>query len=703
MKPLDNLSAAELREEIRRNDQLYRQGKPEISDTEYDLLFQKLRHCEAESGEPVPPDSPTQHVGSDLSADSKDVRHQIPMLSIENVYNIGELRNFGNRVQKILNAAGKKLQETAQNVQAKWIIEIKIDGVAISLIYKNGKLVQGITRGNGIIGSDVTRNLDMIRDIPQTLCYRTPPPLLEIRGEVYMRNSDLVLLNEKQPKDETYKNTRNITTGTIALKDINEEKDPKKCAKIREAHQNRKLHFFAHSVGSYDGLTAANHWNFLKEIESYGISVTPHVQRFDSFDESAEYCESFYASEDNFLSELDFETDGLVLKVDDFAQREQLGATGHHPRWVIAYKVEKYEATAVLREIRVQVGKTGTVTPVAEIEPVEIAGSTVSRASLHNAEEIERKDIRIGDVVVVEKAGKIIPHIVRVEKHLRTKELPVFEFPSACPVCGETLSKDDGGVYIRCNNPECPAQFKERLRYFAGRNAMNIDGLGERLIEQLVDSGLVKRFGDLYRLTKKAIKEKKKAKLLERVGDKLIDNLLQEIEKSKQRDLGKFINALSIRHVGNRTANILAKHFESLDNIRKATEEELSGIDEIGPISARSITEFFRSESAMLDDLVAAIGVQQKPESAAVQPAAHQPLAGQTIVVTGTLERFKRNEIESFIERNGGKVSSSVSAKTSFVVVGSSPGSKLAKAEQLGIRTLSEAELTAILNASAAE
>jgi DNA ligase (NAD+) len=625
------------------------------------------------------------------------------MLSIENSYNLGELSEFGSRVQKRLVQ-----KDGGDNSSLRWIVELKIDGVAMSLIYRGGKLVQGITRGDGSEGDDVTHNLDMIRDIPQTLRCSTPPPLLEIRGEVYMRNSDLVLLNEKQPKEEAYKNTRNITTGTISLKDANEEKDPKKYAKILEAHQNRKLHFFAHSVGSYDGLTAANHWDFLKEIESYGIAVTPHVKRFGSFDEAADYCGRLYASEDDFSADfdftaLDFETDGLVLKVDDFAQREQLGATGHHPRWVIAYKVEKYEATTVLREIRVQVGKTGTITPVAEIEPVEIAGTTVSRASLHNAEEIERKDIRIGDVVVVEKAGKIIPHIVRVEKHLRTEELPVFEFPLTCPVCGETLSKDDGGVYIRCNNPECPAQFKERLRYFAGRNAMNIDGLGDRLIEQLVDSGLVKRFGDLYRLTKKAIKEKKKAKQIERVGDKLIDNLLQEIEKSRQQDLGKFINALSIRHVGNRTANVLAKHFESLDNIRKATEEELSGIDEIGPISAGSITEFFRSESAMLDDLVAAIGVQQKSEAAAVQPAANQPLAGQTIVVTGTLEHFKRNEIESFIERHGGKVSSSVSAKTSFVLVGADPGSKLAKAQKLGVRIVSEAELTAMLNVSAAE
>jgi DNA ligase (NAD+) len=490
------MSLDELREQIRHYDQQYRQGTPLISDTEYDALFQELKLREAESGKLVPAGSPTQQPGNDLAGNAKEVRHRIPMLSIENSYNLGELREFGNRVQKL---AAKLTSDL------RWVVELKIDGVSLSLIYRDGILVQGITRGNGIIGSDVTHNLDMIADVPKRLTETGTgifPPILEVRGEVYMRNSGLVLLNEIQQQNgnELYKNTRNLTSGTIALKDPKEEKDETKRSKIIAEHKTRQLHFFAHSVGDVSGLTATNHWDFLREIELYGITPSPFAKHFETFDQAVAYCESFYNSENNILGDLDFEIDGLVLKVDDFALREQLGATGHHPRWIIAYKVEKYEAVSTVREIRVQVGKTGTVTPVAEIEPVEIAGTTVSRASLHNAEEIERKDIRVGDVVVVEKAGKIIPHIVRTEKHLRQTELPVFVFPTACPVCGCQLSKDADGVYIRCQNSTCPAQFKEKLRYFAGRSAMDIEGLGEKLVEQLVDSGLVKNFGDVYRL-----------------------------------------------------------------------------------------------------------------------------------------------------------------------------------------------------------
>ena len=656
-----------LRQQLREYDRLYRQGKPLISDTEYDRLFQELKCLEQQSGRPVPDASPTQQVGDvPIFPPEKRVKHSVPMLSIENSYRIDELREFGNRVQKSLGS------------DSQWIVELKIDGVAVSLIYENGILLQGLTRGNGIEGDDITHNLDMVIDVPRMIANRSR---IEVRGEVYMLNSDLEKLNEDQQKrgDKVYKNARNLTAGTLSLKESNVHAD------------FRKLRFFAHSVGSYKGLDAKTHWNFLQELAALGIPTTPYARHFISFANAVEYCETFYNG--NYPLNLDFEIDGLVLKVDGFAQRELLGATGHHPKWAIAYKVERYEAITTLREISVQVGKTGTITPIAELEPVEIAGTTVSRASLHNAEEIERKDVRIGDVVVVEKAGKIIPRIVRVEKHLRTKELKPFAFPTACPVCGTAVSKDEGGVYIRCNNARCPAQFKEKLRYFASRNAMDIEGLGEKLIEQLVDCGLVRSFSDLYRLNVESLKT------LERMGEKSAKNLLAGIEKSKLRELPKLLNALSIRHVGNRTATLLAKHFGGFDRLRAATEAEIAEIDEVGPIIAKSVFEFFHKEKEMIDDLLSTFTEPQSLDCAGVAKSKDcgSVLQSMSIVVTGTLQRFKRTEIEEVIERHGGKVSSSVSSKTTFVLLGESPGSKLDKAKKLGVRIVSEAEFLAMI------
>jgi DNA ligase (NAD+) len=396
------------------------------------------------------------------------------------------------------------------------------------------------------VGDDITHNVRTVKGIPLRLSGKKVPPMLEVRGEIYMTNSDLVALNEDQEKngEPPFANTRNVTAGSVRLL------DPQICAR-------RRLRFFAHSVGLTDGLKAHTHMEFLQEISGYGIAPTPEVECFSSFAAAVDHCEELIER----LHELDFEIDGLVLKVNSFDQRERLGATSKCPRWVIAYKFEKYEATTKLNEIRVQVGKTGTITPVADLEPVELAGTTVSHASLHNADEIERKDVRVGDVVVVEKAGKIIPHIVRVEKHLRKGPLRKFVFPTKCPECDTKLLKDKGGVYIRCPNPLCPAQVKERIRYFAGRNAMDIEGLGDKLVDQLVNDGLVKNCGDLYRL------EQRQDKLLnlERMGRKSLDNLLDGIEASKNRGLARLLNALSIRHVGARVASVLAEHFGTMD------------------------------------------------------------------------------------------------------------------------------------------
>ncbi len=675
-----------LRDEIRRHDQLYYvEARPEISDLEYDRLMRRLIQLETEHPDRITPDSPTQRVGERPVKKLKSVAHTTPMLSIENTYGIGELNEFGNRVRKILGEE-----------PVEWVVEFKIDGVAASLLYENGRLTQGLTRGDGTIGDDVTHNIRTIRDIPLRLnepaglkkgsLFSEIPERLEVRGEVYMTNDDLVKLNQRQQeKGETvYANTRNVTAGSIRLL------DPAICAE-------RNLRFFAHSVGEYAGLAVSDHLHFLELLRSLGLPVSPHYRKFDSFEEAVLYCESLVSEENSTLAELDFEIDGLVLKVNDFRQREKLGTTSKSPRWMIAYKFEKYEATTRLREIRVQVGKAGTITPVAELEPVEIAGTIVSRASLHNAEEIERKDVRIGDTVVVEKAGKIIPHIVRVEKHLRTEELPPFVFPTHCPECGAPLSRDEGGVYIRCGNPECPAQLKERIRFFASRGAMNIEGLGDKLIDQLVDAGLVRSFADLYHLKAEELLK------LDRMGQRSAEKLLAAVETSKTRGLAKVLNALSIRHVGSKTAGLLAKRFGSLGALQKASLAELGGIDEIGPIIAESVCDFFASESGIRTvEELAGCGLDLGKESDASEPddrseTAPLPLSGQSIVVTGTLERFKRNEIEELIEKLGGKSSSAVSKKTSFVLAGAEAGSKLEKAEKLGVRVVSETEFLAMI------
>ena len=439
-------------------------------------------------------------------------------------------------------------------------------------------------------------------------------------------------------------------------------------------------------MGQTEGLTARSHVEFLKEMQSFGLPVTPEAACFESFDAAVEHCEQLIER----LHELDFEIDGLVLKVNRFDQRERLGSTSKSPRWVIAYKFEKYEAKTRLREIRVQVGKTGAVTPVADLEPVELAGTIVSHASLHNADEIERKDVRPGDVVVVEKAGKIIPHVVRVEKSEREHSLRKFVFPVACPECGAKLVKDEGGVYIRCPNPQCPAQLKERIRYFAGRNAMDIEGLGEKLIEQLVGERLVAGYGDLYRLTLERLMG------LERMGRKLSENLLEGIAASKDRGLARLLNGLSIRHVGARVAAVLAERFGSMEAIVAASVEELSDTMEIGPIIAQSVFDFLHGKfgSETIADLKS-VGVKMD----APRVRASRSLEGKTLVVTGTLGKYSRDEINELITRHGGHAASSVSKSTDYVVAGEKAGSKLDKARELGVPVLTEAEFEKLLGA----
>lgn len=655
-----------LRDEIRYHDRKYYiEAAPEISDLGYDRLVQELKRLEQQHPELVTPDSPTQRVGDQPVEGLRQVEHRVPMLSIDNTYSLDELRKFGQRTQKLLK--GEPIP---------WVVEVKVDGVACSLIYENGVLVRGLTRGNGRVGDDVTHNIRTIGDVPLRLSSSDGiPPSLEVRGEVYMTNSDLVRLNQQQKEkgEPPFANTRNVTAGSIRML------DPRICA-------SRRLRFFVHSVGFVEGLKARTHMEFLDEMRGYGLPVTPHVECFDSFEAATEHAENLIGR----LHELDFEIDGLVLKVNSFQQRQELGATSKSPRWIIAYKFEKYEATTQLKKIRVQVGKTGTVTPVADLEPVELAGTIVSRASLHNADEIDRKDVREGDVVVVEKAGKIIPHIVRVEKHLRERRLSKFHFPEDCPECGTKLVKDEGGVYIRCPNPKCPAQLKERIRYYASRNAMDIEGLGDKLVDQLVDQKLVRSYGDLYRLSLDQLSS------LERMGRKSSENLLAGIQSSKDRGLARFLNALSIRHVGPRVATVLTERFGSIGTLMAASEAELSETPEIGPIIARSVYRFLHSDYGQrtIEELRQA-GVQMRSHTPATR--GRRLLDGKTLVVTGTLVRYTRDEIEELIVRNGGRAASSVSKNTDYLVAGEKAGSKLAKAQDLGIPVLSEEEFEKLL------
>ncbi|MDZ4656311.1 MAG: NAD-dependent DNA ligase LigA [Bythopirellula sp.] len=651
-----------LRAEIGEHDRRYYvDAKPTITDLEYDRLMERLKKLEAQHPELVTADSPTQRVGDRPVEYLVQVRHLVPMMSIDNTYSLAELRKYGDRTAKLL-----------PDGEIEWVVELKIDGVAMSLIYENGVLVRGVTRGDGTTGDDVTHNVRTVVDVPLRLKGKNIPPLVEVRGEIYMTNAELTRLNALRQEQglEAYANTRNTAAGSIKLL------DPRISAL-------RRLRLFSHGVGKVEGLTAKTHMEFLQQLGEWGLPVTPHVEVFPDLEAAISHCEKLIER----LHELEFEVDGLVLKVNNFEQRERLGATSKSPRWLIAYKFEKYEAATKLNEIRVQVGKTGTITPVAELEPVELANTIVSRASLHNAEEIERKDIRVGDTVIVEKAGKVIPHIVRVETHLRLEGAQVFQFPTKCPECETVLEKDEGGVYIRCPNLTCPAQLRERLRYFASRSAMDIEGLGDKLVDQLVSTGLVKEFADLYELTVEQLSD------LERMGQKSAQNVVEALQESKSRGLARLLNALTIRHVGTRVATILADQFQTMAKLQEATEEQLSEINEIGPTIAASVHRFLHSDygSTTIASLTKA-GLDMGSPHAETAPTENQIFAGKTVVVTGKLEKYTRDEIHALVERLGGRAAGSVSKNTDFLIAGENAGSKMDKATELGVKIMSEAE-----------
>ncbi|MCC7424959.1 MAG: NAD-dependent DNA ligase LigA [Planctomycetaceae bacterium] len=658
-----------LRAELNRHNHLYYvEAKPEITDLEFDMLLKRLEALEQQHPEYDSPDSPTRKVGGAAIEGFRSVPHRLPMLSIDNVYDEAELAEFDARVRKLLGVE-----------EVEYTAEYKIDGVAISLIYEEGRLTLALTRGNGREGDDITHNALTLRGLPLRLETKKPPKVLEIRGEAYIANTDFAHLRAEQEKrgEEPYANPRNTAAGALKLL------DPKLCAA-------RKVRFLAHGVGYLEGIEYATHKEFLAGIRKMGIPITPGVRQCRGIAETQAVAREMAEN----VHSLDLEVDGIVVKVNEIPLRAVLGNTSKSPRWLIAYKWEKYEGTTQVEDISINVGKTGTLTPVAHLKPVQIAGTTVSRASLHNADEVGRLGVMIGDWVVVEKAGKIIPHVLRVEEHRRTGDEMPFLFPTHCPECGTEAVKDEGGVYIRCPNPTCPAQFRETLRAFASRGAMDIEGLGEKLVEQLVDSGLVTTLPDVFRL-----KDRRDELInLERMGEKSVDALLKGIEAARNRPLWRLLAGMRILHIGQRNAQLLADRFGTLDAIASQSEEALANVEGIGPIIAKSIHTFFSSDAGktLVSDL-RELGVhfgEPIPESAQKKEGI---LTGKSVVVTGTLTRFTREQVQELIHQHGGKPAGSVSKKTAYLVAGEEAGSKLDKAKELGIPILTEDEFVALI------
>ena len=651
-----------LREEIRRHDHAYYVlGKPIITDRQYDKLFDELKKLEQEDPGLITPDSPTQRVGEAPIEGFEHVAHAIPMLSVDNTYDEQQLREFDERVAKGLGGESYT-----------YVVDPKIDGVAVSLLYEGGLLTLAATRGDGTTGDDITHNVRTIRSVPLRLLGKNPPELLEVRGEIVWEVEDFRRFNaERQAAGEpTFANPRNATAGTL------KQLDPRNVA-------GRGLTFVSHGFGRIEPLTAMADEELFNQLKHWGIPVSPYRAVVDSIDRIIKKLPEW----DRRRSELAYETDGLVIKVNALDQRDALGATSRYPRWCIAYKFAAEQAESVLLSVDYQVGKLGTITPRAVMKPVQLSGTTVRHATLHNFDQVDRLDVRVGDSVIVEKAGEIIPQVVSVVKDKRPKGARPLKRPTKCPVCSGVVEQDEGGVYLRCINPTCPAQLKERLIHFAGRNQMDIEGAGQVLIETLVDQGFIRDYADLYYLHKR----RNELVDLERMGEKSVDNLLAGIEESKNRPLSRVLAALNIRHVGGSTAELLAEHLKSMDNLEDAGEQELTEVEGIGPEVAGSIVRFFSSrEGAKAVHRLKAAGVNM------TQPqrrwASHSPLAGKTVVVTGTLDSMSRKEAQDLIKQLGGKAAGSVSNKTDLVVYGESPGSKLDKAKELGIKTIDEAE-----------
>jgi len=659
MSPAERIE--KLRSEIRRHEELYYvHDTPEITDAAFDALMRELQALEAQHPELLTSDSPTQRVGGRPAEGFATVQHVVPMLSLDNAYDEEELREFDERVRRGLDRAGP----------VAYVVELKIDGLSIALTYENGTLVRGATRGDGVRGEDVTFNVRTIRAIPLRLS-NGPPGRIEVRGEVYYPRSVFERINKERQElgEPLFQNPRNAAAGTMR------NLDPSLVAK-------RALSAWTYQLVLAQGQPVpATHTDLLTMLAKWSLPVEPHWKRCEGIDAVWAFCEEW---RERRVS-LPFETDGVVVKVDRVALRDQLGYTSKFPRWAVALKFPAQQVETLLREIRVNIGRTGAATPYAVLDPVLVAGSTISMATLHNPDDVARKDIREGDTVIIEKAGDVIPRVVGPVIGKRPAQSQPWEMPATCPVCGSQLHKPPDEAVWRCENSSCPAKLKRSIEHFVSRYAMDIEGMGESLIDQLVEKGLVRDVADLYHLTAETLEN------LERMGKKSSAKLVKQIEHSKTRDLWRLLNGLGIRHVGERGAQILADDFSSLSALRDASLEELQEAKDVGPVMAEAVRNWFDqpSNQALIERLTAAgLKVDQPRKAVVIGP---QPLAGKSFVITGTLAEMSRDQAKHAIEALGGKVTGSVSKKTDYVVVGEEAGSKLDKARELGVETLDEA------------
>lgn len=650
-----------LRNLIRRHDHLYYiEARPEISDEEYDRLYRELRELEDAWPELVTPDSPTQRVGGQPSEGWAQFVHRTPMLSLDNTYNEEELRECERR---IFRQVGER--------PIDYVAELKIDGLSVALHYEQGRLARGVTRGDGVRGDDVTPNVRAIRSVPLALSGPDVPAELEARGEVYLPRSRFEAINREREEreEEPFANPRNAAAGT--MKNL----DPRIVA-------TRGLDVYLYSVAHVKGVALRGQWDALERMRGWGLKTNPTSRLCHGLDEVLAYCAEWQDRRDS----LEYEIDGVVVKVDAFALQQELGFTSKFPRWAIAYKYPARQASAVVREIVPYVGRTGKITPVAHLEPVQLGGVTVGRVTLHNEEEVARKDVRAGDTVIVERGGEVIPKVVEVVGSKRPPGAESWAPPSDCPVCGSPLVKPEGEVDRRCQNASCPAQIEQGLRHFAGRSAMDIEGLGDVLVRQLTEKGLVRDFADLYDLRNR----REELLALERMADKSVDNLLAGVEASKHRELHRLLFGLGIRNVGERAALLLARRFRTMARLRAATVEEIDDIYEIGPILARSVHDWLAqpANQRLLERLETAGVRTEEPGSG--ESEAEPVFEGQQIVLTGALETMTREQAKAAIEARGGRVTGSVTKKTALLVFGADPGSKYDRARELGVPCVDE-------------
>ena len=657
-----------LREKIRyHNYRYYVLDDPIVSDAEYDQLMKELMEWEKKYPQYIMPSSPTQRVGTEPVSGFATVKHIAPMLSLANAFSTEELRAFNQRIKKLIPQ--KKLE---------YVVELKIDGLAVTLVYEDGIFIRGATRGDGTTGEEITSNLRTVKAIPLKLFGKDIPPRIEVYGEVYMKKSEFKRLNEKRMKNEEslFANPRNAAAGSVR------QLDPRITAQ-------RRLDTFIYRATLPEGNRFNTHMEVLNYLKKVGFKINPYTKLCQGIEEAINYCLQWIEKKE----ELDYEIDGMVIKVNSLRVREELGSTTRSPRWAIANKFPAQQVTTKIQDIIVQVGRTGALTPVTILDPVRISGSMVQRATLHNEDEIKRKDIRIGDIVLVQKAGEVIPEVVKVIKEKRTGKEKEFVMPAQCPVCGAKVFRPEGEVVSRCNSLTCPAQIKERIRHFASRDALDIEGLGPAIIDQLVRESIIKDISDLYFLKRDHLVS------LERMAEKSADNLLDAIEKSKKKSLANLIYGSGIRYVGVHTSEVITRYYPTLNKFKKANLEELIKINEIGPRIAESIILFFKEKEnlAIIERLRSAGLNFGQEEEIRRKEKGTQILAGKQFVLTGTLKDFTRTQAKEIVSELGGRVTGSVSKKTDYVVAGEDPGSKYQKAQELGVPIINGEEFKKII------